>query len=190
MMIERSFDANWMLRDDGRTVEGRIVPYGEVVEVVEHGERFRETFLPRSCARMAQFAARKGNASWIEFRLEHNESFDAHIGYARSLVEKDDGAYATFRLYESADLDKVQSMLRESHTGLSVFFNDRVEPKRSADGIVQRVQVDIRHVAATPVPVYAGAAITGIRSDDAIDLGTPLLDEVKEYLAQLKGVLQ
>lgn len=196
-MMERTFtDIEWSLRDDGRTVDGRIVPYGEVIEAYEHTAtgiaKIKETFDRGSCTWEAQNARRKGNASWIEFRLEHGTEFDGLIGYARSLESKDDGAYASFRLYESADLPKVQSMLRESHNGLSVFFADRVEPT-VVDGITHRRQVVLGHVAATPVPAYKGAQIMAMREamapEEALAMvgGTPHLDEIKQLLATLKG---
>lgn len=183
-----------MLRDDGRTVEGRIVPYGEVAEVLEQdsdtGEvmRYREQFLPGSCVRMAQGFGKRGNASPIAFCLEHDESLrDGQIGYCKSLTSEDDGAYATFRLYEDAQLTKWQSMLRESHTGLSVMFAD-IRPPKVIDGVISRVQVFIRHVAATTIPQYEGAAITAMRSAEEIQLhGTPELDRVKLMLEELKG---
>ena len=183
-----------MLRDDGRTIEGCIVPYGEVAEVVERDpetgdlSRYKEQFLKGSFARMAQGVARRGNASFIKFVLDHDEdSFDAWVGHAVDLRSEDDGAYATFRLYEGRDLMKVRSMLEESHSGLSVNFGD-IRPPKVLDGVVSHVQVVINHVAATPVPVYSGAGITSMRSTDGTQVeGTPLLNDVRAFLAQVRA---
>lgn len=182
------------VRDDGRTIEGCIVPYGQVAEVVERdpetGElsRYQEQFLKGSCARMAQGVHRRGNAAFIKLVLDHDDqSFDSWIGHALSLTSEDDGAYASFRLYDGNDLPKVRSMLSESHTGLSINFGD-IRPPKLLDGVVSRVQVAIDHVAATPVPVYSGAGITSMRSADGTDMGsTPLLNDVRAFLAQMKG---
>lgn len=183
-----------MLRDDGRTIEGCIVPYGEVAEVVERnpdtGElsRYQEQFLKGSCARMAQGVTRRGNASFIKLVLDHDDqSFDAWIGHAVHLRSEDDGAYATFRLYDGRDIDKVRSMLSESHTGLSINFAD-FRPPKLIDGVVSRVQVAIDHVAATPIPVYANAGISSMRSIGGTELGaTPNLASVRAFLTELKG---
>jgi len=182
------------LRDDGRTVEGCIVPYGEVAEIVERDQetgelsRYREQFLKGSCARMAQGVHRRGNAAFIKLVLDHDDqSFDAWVGHALSLTSEDDGAYATFRLYDGRDLDKVRSMLSESHTGLSIHFGD-VRPPKVIEGIISRVQVAIDHVAATPVPAYANAGITSMRSNDGtVMAGTPHLNDVRAFLASVKG---
>ena len=180
------------LADDGRTIDGRIVPYNEATEIVElkDGEikRYTEMFLPRSCARMVQAAGRRGNASFISFVLDHSESFDNRIGHCAMMYERDDGAYATFRLYDGKDLAKVQSMLRESHDGLSVFFGD-IKPPRVEDGITKRVQVHVSHVAATPSPAYNNARILAMRDDaEPVDDGTPALDEVMAYLESIRKV--
>jgi len=192
--LERFIGADRLhVRDDGRTVEGCIVPYGQVAEVVERdpdtGEvsRYPEQFLRHSCMKLAQVCSRRGNAAFISLVLDHDESRDAEIGYARSLTSEDDGAYATFRLYESRDLEKHVSMLRESHTGLSVKFAD-LRPPKLLDGVVSRVQVGIEHVAATPIPTYAGAGILSVRAMDGTELrDTPQLDGVRAFLASIKG---
>lgn len=180
------------LRSDGRTVDGCIVPYDTPTDVVEAhkvtGEliSYREQFMARSCQAMAQHVARRGNGAFIPLLMEHEEdSWDAKIGYVTHLKDERDGAYATFRLYEGKDLEKVQSMLRESHKGLSVAFKD-VKPPRIIDDVVSRVQVLIGHVAATPSPAYAGAAIMSMREGEdegLIIAGTPKLDELYEWLA-------
>lgn len=180
------------LRSDGRTVDGRIVPYGEVVDVLERTAEgivsYREQFLPRSCLAMAQSVHKRGNAAFISFLMEHEEhDFDSKIGYATDLRDSDDGAYATFKLYDGNDLDKVRSMLRESHNGLSVSFAD-VKPPRMLDDVISRVQVHIDHVAATPTPIYAGAAITGMRADEGYAVETPHLNEITAWLNEIRKV--
>jgi len=201
--MKRSFDVGeWHLRaddSDGRTVEGRIVPYNQIETVYERdrqtGEvvQFKEQFLPGSCTAMVQAVAKRGNAAWISLLMEHQENdFGAKIGFAQSLESREDGAYAVFRLHDGNDLPKVRSMLRESHTGLSVSFADTRNPK-IVDGVVSRVQVHINHVAATPTPVYSDAKVLAMRSvfDGESTLvpnihETPNLDAVKEWLESMK----
>lgn len=198
-MITRDFEIDdWHVRstDDGRTVEGRIVPYNEptdVVERIETGEliKYREQFLPHSCLAMAQAVAKRGNAAFISLLMDHNEKdFSSKIGYASTLESRDDGAWAIFRLYQSRDLEKVVSMLDESHKGLSVAFRDTKQP-RDIDGIVSRVQVQIDHVAATPTPCYVGAGITGVRAEDAelLLVATPKLDEIRQWIEANRKVV-
>jgi len=193
--MERVFTVDdWHIRsdDDGRTVDGRIVPYMQPTQVTEYDANgalvtYREQFMPRSCLFMAQTAERRRNAGWISLQLDHSEtpSLDSRIGYATTLEDRDDGAYATFRLYASRDLDKIVSMLDESHRGLSVHFADR-KPPRIIDDIVSRVQVHIDHVAATPTPAYANAGIVAMREAMQIEPATPNLDEIRQWLDTMR----
>lgn len=64
-MFIRSVD--FAMRDDGRTLEGRIVPYDEPADIAEFNaetntvDRYREQFLAHSLAAMVQgFKARRG----------------------------------------------------------------------------------------------------------------------------------
>jgi phage head maturation protease len=175
------------LRDDGRTVHGKIVPFREAARVTQRSadgkiESFDEMFAPGSLTACCQLAQRRGNAGWIALNLDHDESFDARVGYATELEQREDGGYATFRLFDGPQLPKVRSMIEESHKGLSVMFDDVAKP-RIVGGVRERVQVYLHHVAATPSPVYSGAGVLAMRSDGgAATLGTPALDETDAWL--------
>jgi HK97 family phage prohead protease len=194
----RSVD--FQMRDDGRTLEGRIVPYGEIANVIDPDPetkgviRYREQFLPHSLAAMVQgFRARRGDVSkrsnvFVPLLIDHNDNFDSMIGQAVDLDDRDDGAYGTFRLYDDDRITKIRSVLTESHTGLSVMFRDTRNPK-VIDGVVSRVQVVINHVAATPVPAYSGAAITSMRETGETVTETPLLNGVREWLQEQRELM-
>ena len=196
--MERSFAVDaWEWRDDMRSVEGCIIPYGKVTTVTEPDANgalhtFREKFLPHSIMTQSEYAKRKGAVAGVWFLLEHNETnFDHKIGYVREFREADDGAYAVMRLYDDARISKVRSMLSESHTGLSVSFRDTASPK-VLDGVVCRTQVYVDHVAATPVPAYDDARIMAIRESGAAVEDSdgyrhfPHLDELQEWLANMR----
>lgn len=74
-------------------------------------------------------------------------------------------------------------MLTESHTGLSIEFDDVGAP---LDGMMRRHrQINVAAVTATPVPVYATARVLAVRdeNDPLAAAGTPNLDRVREMLA-------
>jgi hypothetical protein len=190
--VRRAFDTVLEVRDEGREVFGRMFPIGEaahVVELDEQGQRdeYDELFLAGCTARMRQIAAsRGGSPAWIQFTLDHDEAFDARLGFCTEMTEGDDGAYGTFRLYDGPHLPKVRSMLDESHKGLSIQFTD-VAPPRVEGGLRMRRQINISHVTATPIPIYASAGILSIRADEQLELGpTPNLDAVAVMLAELR----
>ena len=74
---------------------------------------------------------------------------------------------------------------------MSVQFGDRVPPivtEKDGDTLIQHRQINIFHVAATPIPAYAGAGITEMREEDleALVMGTPNIDAVEKMLAELR----
>lgn len=181
--------AEFELRDDGRTLTGRIVPYGEVANIVElddeTGElvRYQEQFLANSLMAMAQgFQARGGK--FVPLLIDHNDNFDNMIGHATELRSEDDGAWGSFRLYDDERMTKIRSVLTESHTGLSISFRDTRAPKL-IDGVVSHVQVHVGHVAATPAPAYPSASIASLRATQGpmADDYHPSLDGIKAWLA-------
>jgi HK97 family phage prohead protease len=181
--------AEFELRDDGRTLTGRIVPYGEVANIVELDEatgelvRYQEQFLPNSLMAMSQgFQARGGK--FVPLLIDHNDNFDNMIGHATELRSESDGAYGSFRLYEDDRIMKIRSVLTESHTGLSIAFRDTRAPK-TIDGVVSHVQVHVGHVAATPSPAYQGATIEALRASQGamVDPERPSLDGIRAWLA-------
>lgn len=196
-VFRRSFQSELTLRDgpddQGRIVTGKIFPFGEpahVREVIDGVvQDYTEEFLPGCTLRMRQLAEQrtKGIPAWIRLTLDHESGFDREVGRARSLSESDDGAWATFRLYEGRDLEKVRSMLAESHGGLSVEFVDHVSPIVEGNHVKRR-QILVNAVTATPIPMYASAGITEMRSDEATELvgTTPHLDAVNQMLAELR----
>jgi HK97 family phage prohead protease len=190
--VRRAWTGELELReaDGGPEVVGRIIPFGVVAEVADvidgHLVRYRERFLPGCTAKVRQDADRTGGPRWVGLKLGHVETFDERVGYARSIEERDDGVWATFGLYVDARLDKVRSMLRTSHTGLSVEFTDRVQPTIDREaGLVSRRAIALHGVAATPLPQYQDAAIVAVRATEDIDLGTPNLERVEVMLAEL-----
>lgn len=189
----RSFalEDGFSLRDDGRSIYGRIVPFNVAAHVIERNaqgeiEEYDEAFLPTSFNTMIRHGQDRGNFGWIGLNLDHDEK--DRVGYARSVEVKDDGAYAEFKLYKSKDLELHRSMLEESHTGLSVEFMDMADP-REVDGVRMRTQVYVKGVAATPQPCYADAGVLAMREDgNAVpQIVTPTLDEINEFLANDKA---
>jgi HK97 family phage prohead protease len=185
--LQRAFDlGGFHLRDDGRTIEGRILPFNEPATVIDPGgPPYEEMFAPGCLDWVCAQSEKRGNAGFIGLDLDHRDDLDHRIGSARSVEQRDDGAYAVFRLYNGPDLPKVQSMLEDSHTGLSVNFADR-RRARTVEGVVQRVDIHVFAVACTPVPAYTGAKIMAMRSiDDIVPVETPHFEAVREWLREL-----
>lgn len=187
----RSFDQTLTLSEDGREVFGRVLPFGEVGHIREMVagalDEYDEEFLPGCTARIRQVAAgRGGQPSWIRLTIDHEPGFDHRIGYCTAMAEDDGGVNGTFRLYaDPVRLDKVRSMLAESHTGMSIEFDDVGSPPEGP--LRRRRQINVTAVTATPIPVYSSARLVLRAEDDVLEAaGTPNLDRVREMLAGLK----
>src|SRR5580765_4841926 len=97
--------------DDGRTLEGMIVPYDQVATVVEPDEtgklvKYQEQFLRGSLAAMAQGFKARGMLD-MPLLMGHEQNFSNTIGFATGLESTDDGAFASFRIYDDANLVKI-----------------------------------------------------------------------------------
>jgi phage head maturation protease len=184
----RSLATDWTVTDDGRHVEGRIFPFGEIGHVREviNGEleEYDEEFLPGCTTLIRQTAARRpgGSPAWIRFTVDHELSFDARLGYCTELTESEDGAHGHFRLYDGPQLAKARDMLNSSHTGLSIEFDDVRAP--IVEGTLRRrKQINLFAVTATPTPLYDSARVFSVRSeDDVTPLPTPNIDAVRAML--------
>lgn len=181
----RQFATTLEVRDvsdagDGRTVYGRIVPYGEVVSFLDHdGAVRRERFV------RGAFAKQSGAASRVTLSFEHQEGFQNTVGYGSKLLEQDDGAYATFRLYES-DARKVAEMIDTSHGGLSVEFEPRGTRDEVDDqGVIVRRSVHLRRVGITGTPAYSGAEVLAVR--EASVPGTNHVEDALAFVRAARG---
>ena len=182
---------------DSGEVTGRLVPFDIETEVIDvHPdsgkiERFVEVFRQGSFIRMIEGMASRGWTKAISLNLDHRSDLDGTIGYATHVEERSDGPWARFGLYESINLDKIKSMLRTSHTGMSVAFLDKAH--RTRGDVVERLRVHVAHVAVTPTPAYAGAMVASVRSEDfdfedEIDpLARPRLDSLKTELEVIRA---
>ncbi len=184
--------ADLELSDDGRTVEGRIVPFGEPATVVDRHpktgqvEEFTETFDRDAFdAMIAGLSAGPGFGK-VTLVRDHRPDTDSMFGYATQLEAKPDGAYGVFRLYQRADLDLVRSIIEETHRGLSVGFKALVS--KVVDGVVHYRKVHLDHVAVTPTPAYAGAVVTAVREDGLAvpELERPRLQEALALFPDLR----
>jgi len=191
MILERSFPSGLEMAD-GRTVEGKCVPYGQVIEVwSEHEGNYRETFDHGAFERVCKAPQR------VLFRISHSADYANMVGYGTDLEERDDGLYGSFRLLE-ADAPKARELINASYKGLSVGFLP-LNSKRVGD-VLHRVRAHLDHVAAVVegTAAYPDAMILAMRGKDlrhnrelADDLGVdevdtsemPSLDHDENFLA-------
>lgn len=142
--------------DGSWEVEGRIVPYGETVELAT-GERER--------FRAGSFA--DTDPTDVVLLVGHNR--ERAIGRGVELREAPDGAYMRFKLARTALADEQRQLIKDGVLrGLSVGFRES-KYDRVADGarrVTEHSRVILREVSLALFPVYRGAAITGVRDQE------------------------
>jgi HK97 family phage prohead protease len=167
---------------DGRTIEARIIPYGETATICDPPEYItqQERFAPGAFERQINAAHRV--KVWLS--TLHEQGLRGIIGHGETLEDRDDGVYASFRVHENADGDKALMMVREGLLpSMSVEFID-LQPTPARNGIVERVRCHLDRVSLVPVGAYKGAEVLALRTPPIVlPPLPPLPDGLVESLA-------
>ena len=167
------FDLELATRDgdagDGRTLVGRLVPYGVASTVSDGGGP-----LYRGSASRGAFdrQVRSGQHGQVALFAEHNVPGTRHqlpLARAAELYDGADGLYGAFPMPHTTAADDALELVRAGVvTGLSLGFRllER-SGKPGRDGIVDRTRAHVDHVALTHAPAYATAEVVGLRGNFA-----------------------
>jgi HK97 family phage prohead protease len=203
-VLIRQFHAE-LTPGDGRTVDMRIVPYGEVISHndgggdVPRGQIYREEFAAGAFNHQLRAANR------VLVNVEHQEGIGGIVGHGKALLEQRDGLYGSVKIHETPDGDKALLLVREGVLdGVSLEFRaDRNE--KTAAGVIRRTKAHLINIALTRFNAYSGAGVLGVRdeaqftidvdmlpteiSDDTLklcrSLGIALPDRLQAHLAGL-----
>jgi HK97 family phage prohead protease len=170
---------------DGRTLDVRIVPYNEFVEVGDPPWSpqvvYREAFLPGAFDHQMRAPNR------VVMDVEHegfklNKGFESWIGRATHLRSEPDGFYGTFRVFDGPLGDKALELVREDVLGaVSMEFEPLRNIGRETDGMVRRAKAHLDKVALLRQGAYDTARVLAVREGPVTvpeeDLGPPLAEE-------------
>lgn len=170
---------------DGRTLEARIVPYGETATICDPPDFVveEERFAPGAADRQIRAAHRV--KMWLT--TMHEQGLRGIVGHGEKLEDREDGLYARFRIHENADGDKALQLVRENLLpSLSVEFKALQSVRRN--GIVERVRVHIDRVSLVPVGAYAGAEVLALREKalEAHEAEAERLEQEQEEAAEVE----
>ena len=180
--LVRRFPAELHASGDGRTIEGRAVPYGVIASVVDpgRGPSYREGFAAGAFRRVAKAASR------ILLRYEHRDDLMSVIGPAEDLEEREDGLYGSWRA-TGAPGDHALALIEAGVlTGLSVGFVPLRRDRAEADGVIWRRSCHLEEVSLTMSPAYAESRVLAVRHELPPELELPARDTaLDERLARL-----
>lgn len=166
-----------LVAGDGRTVDLRIVPYGEQAKAndglggVPVGVMYDEEILPGA------FDHQLNAASRVHMNYEHQPTILNVVGRGVTLATRADGLYGSFRFLETAAGDTALALVREGALGGVSFEAKFRKSYRSAAGVVQRAKADLINIALCREPAYTTAVVLGLRTepDDDIILDSALM---------------
>jgi HK97 family phage prohead protease len=162
MIEQRCYVAGLEVRDDGHTIIGRAVPYGEPALI----GAYLETFTVGAFADV--------DPATVPLTATHPRSGDTlPIGVTVELRDEHDGLHGTWRVSDTELGRDVLTLVRDrAVTGLSIGFvpgEDRWNRDRTR---VERIRATLDHVAVVRSPAYAGARIAAVRAEQSFPLLT------------------
>lgn len=147
-------DATWSIetRDDGgRVMVARMVPYGEV----SVGPRGPEVF--------DRGALRVPTDRVVPLTIDHGDGTLTRIGRLVASENRDDGAYGTFQISDTANGRDTHTLLRDGVVdAVSVGFIAEQEERRGEARALQSAELD--HLAVVAKGQYQGAAPVAVRN--------------------------
>lgn len=140
--------------EEDRVVEARVVPWDVVGRTAQGPERF---------ARGA-FAATDPSSITLEAIGPHGLEPGVRLaGRSISLEDREDGAYAAFRVSRTAAGDELLELVRDGvYRDVSAVF-EPIEA-RSVDGVIERRAAILHRVGIVERGAYPGAAVLAVRS--------------------------
>lgn len=153
---------------DGRTVDLRIVPYGERVRAndglggLPRGVEYTEEFV----SGVFDHVMSAPNRILLDF--EHGDRLEDVVGRGVSVADRPDGFHTSFRMLNTPAGNTALELVREEVlTGASVecrFYGPGTRSIRTAEGVVRRVKAKLNKVALCREPAYSGAVVLGVRT--------------------------
>jgi HK97 family phage prohead protease len=166
--LVRTFSAD-LIAGDGRTVDVRIVPYGEKITHddglggVPRGVPYQEEWVS------GVFDGQMKAANRVLANFEHQEGIGGIVGHGIALREAADGFYGSFRLHETAEGDKTLMLVREGVLDGVSLEAQPLKNVRTAGGVIQRVKAHLRAIALTRFSAYQGSKILALREETTFD---------------------
>jgi len=162
---ERVCHADLSIRSDGRTVYGIVMPYGVETRVNDGFGPYTEVF------RMGAFDKTiRERGDRIKLNVNHDKYNQLPIGIATAWKTNDRaGLIGEFRVSATEAGDEALTLIRD---GVADSFSAGFKPVIPGpndpvprNGLVERTEAKLDHVAVVAFPAYEQARITGVRFD-------------------------
>lgn len=158
--LYRATPVDLELRGDGRTIVGIAMPFDQPAQVRDDGPPYTEVFRRGAFTKTINERGPRG----VKTFAKHQRA-SLPIGRASLLREDSAGLYSELRVSKTVVGDEVLSLIADGALdSLSIGFAPIKD--RKVNGAVERLEVALHEISVVDYPAYAGAAISGVRSDD------------------------
>jgi phage head maturation protease len=165
-LLHREFAAA-ALEVTGRTVDVRIVPFGEVARVADPPDYkpYDEQWMP-GC-----FDHQVNAANRIHAKYGHSESVVDVVGHGLTLREvPGDGYHLSAKIHQTVQGDTILELLRDGALPSVSLEAKSVRAVRTAAGVVQRMKANLRGFAFCRQGAFAGAQVLALREEPEVML--------------------
>lgn len=166
----------------GRTVDVRLVPFGEVARVADppRWEPYDEEWLP------GVFDHQLTAANRIHAKYGHSESVVDVVGHGMTLRADNDGYHVSTKIHQTIQGETTLELLRDGALPCVSLEARPVKSLRSSAGVVQRVKANLSGFAFCRQGAFAGAQVLAIREapEQIVDVGLLPVDLDPEMVAR------
>lgn len=163
-LIRREFAAEVAV-GDGRTIDVRLVPFGERIKHndghggLPRGELYEEEWMP------GVFDHQVNAAHRVLANVEHEPGFGGVVGKGVELRSvPGDGYHMSIRVLDGPDGDKLLQLVPEPLDMVSLEAKP-LKSVRTTAGVVQRVKAHLVGLAFTRFGAYQGAKVLAVREE-------------------------
>lgn len=159
-VLHRTFEAA-AVEVEGRTVDVRVVPFGEIARVADPPEYrpYDEEWMP------GVFEHQVNAANRVHANYEHGSGILNVVGHGITLRGDSDGYHASFKIHKTSGGDTALELIRDGALpGVSLEAR-AVKSVRTAAGVMQRVKADLRGIAFCRNPAFTGAQVLAVREE-------------------------
>lgn len=156
---------------EGRTVDVRLVPFGEVARVADppSWEPYEEEWLPGCFDH--QFKA----ANRVVANYKHNQSIQDAVGHGTELRREPDGYHLSVKILPTPAGDTTLELIKGGALpGVSLEARP-VQNTRTSAGVIQRVKAHLKGMAFCQEGAFAGAQVLAVRTPPAVTIAEELI---------------
>ena len=147
------------LEVEGRTVDVRLVPFGEVARVADPPtwEEYQEEWMP------GVFDHQLAAANRIHAKYGHSQSVIDVVGHAMTLRAEDDGYHISAKIHQTVQGETALELLRGGALPCVSLEAQPVRNQRTTAGVLQRIKANLSGFAFCRQGAFAGAQVLAIR---------------------------